>query len=202
MQNRGLQHFLLICLMPAFLSGCTDQNAANPKSIELDMQVQQLHTLLDEIKTPNEPEQGELLVQLVFGSEADLDLYVTDPLLETVYFANNKSRSGGEINKDLKCDAGELRVEEVRFRTPLPGRYRVGVDFPEFCHEKGEPAAYLILATHNGKTEEAAGSVLLQQFNVIAMEFDVGKTDVNETDVNETDVGKNMDDKSRVSNEI
>ena len=182
----------LIALVTAFLQGCTDQGEAGQNSVKLDMQLQELRALLDEIETPDDEEQAGLLVQLVFSSDADLDLYVTDPLLETVYFANNKTRSGGEITKDLKCDAGELsfekmRVEEVRFKTPLPGRYRVGVDFPEHCQDQLESAAFLIAATHGGKTEEASGSVLFQQFKVVAMEFEVNKTE---------------DDKSRIVNEI
>ena len=32
----------------------------------------------------------------------DLDLYVTDPLLETLYFANKESKSGGRISRGTR----------------------------------------------------------------------------------------------------
>ena len=48
---------------------------------------------------------GMLLLRLAFGAEADLDLYVTDPQLETLYYANTPVRSGGELLEDQRCDA-------------------------------------------------------------------------------------------------
>ena len=56
--------------------------------------------------------EGGLRVELVFSDDADLDLYVTGPDLETVYFANTPTRAGGALERDLRCD-GEpgTRVE-------------------------------------------------------------------------------------------
>jgi hypothetical protein len=76
---------------------------------------------------------GELVVRLAFEAGADLDLYVTDPLEETIYYANTPARSGGALDEDRRC-AGEGRaVETVRFARPPAGRYRVGVDFQDRC---------------------------------------------------------------------
>ena len=72
---------------------------------------------------------------LAFGADADLDLYVTDPLLETVYFANQSSRSGGQFLEDVRCDEEQIKVEEIRFDAPMPGRYRIGIDYPNACAE-------------------------------------------------------------------
>ena len=36
---------------------------------------------------------GHLCVTLAFGGRADLDLYVTDPTLETTYFAKSKKKN-------------------------------------------------------------------------------------------------------------
>lgn len=78
-------------------------------------------------------EAGTLRVQLVFDATADLDLYVTDPALETVYYANTPSRLGGALEADRRCDAQAPRIETVDFEAAPAGIYRVGVDFPERC---------------------------------------------------------------------
>jgi hypothetical protein len=64
--------------------------------------------------------------------------------LETVYFANHESKSGGKISDDARCDEQTLRLEEVWFDAPMPGRYRVGVDHPEQCTGTEEAAAYVV----------------------------------------------------------
>ena len=58
---------------------------------ELARQSQQLAAQLD---SGMRQAGSGVTVQLAFGEEADLDLYVTDPLLETVYFARHESRTG------------------------------------------------------------------------------------------------------------
>src|SRR5262245_1845234 len=60
---------------------------------------------------------GGLRVERHFGAEADLDLYVTDPLQETVYFANSPTRRGGRLEQDLRCDAATPRSEVVVFES-------------------------------------------------------------------------------------
>ena len=116
-----------------------------------------------------------LIVRLAFGAEADLDLYVTDPLLDTVYFARHESRTGGRISADIRCDSTGSRIEEVRFATPWAGRYRIGVDHPERCDGEPAPApaAYAVTAHVNGKTYRARGSVALLQFQLVVLEFDL-----------------------------
>jgi hypothetical protein len=43
---------------------------------------------------------GELRVLLVFGGAADLDLFVTTPSQETVYFANSPSHTSADGSRD------------------------------------------------------------------------------------------------------
>jgi len=111
-----------------------------------------------------------LQVSLTFGDAADLDLYVTDPLQETVYFANSPSRSGGELEGDLRCDAPAPRVEVVRFEWPLAGRYRIGVDYPERCRAAKEPIPFLVVVESQGQRHERRGEIALGQFQPIVVE--------------------------------
>lgn len=121
-----------------------------------------------------------LVVRLAFGPEADLDLYVTDPRLETIYFANHKAKSGGQISADGRCGSTVLQSEHVRFDAPVPGRYRVGIDYPESCKETNGPVAHALSVLYKGKRLEMQGSVSLQQFEVIVLEFDIDAKDIKE----------------------
>lgn len=116
---------------------------------------------------------GALRVELHFGAEADLDLYVTDPALESVYFANSPTRLGGVLERDLRCDAPPPRVEAVVFETPPPGRYRVGVDFPQRCRLTASRVAYTIVVRGDGLRREERGEIDFGRFESIALEFDV-----------------------------
>ena len=123
------------------------------------------------------PQPGGVVVRLAFGEEADLDLYVTDPLMDTVYFARHESRTGGRIVSDIRCETPTegLRIEEIRFDAPWPGRYRVGVDHPKRCDDARAPApsAYALTVFADGEVHEKRGSVNLQRFEVIVLEFEV-----------------------------
>jgi hypothetical protein len=120
-----------------------------------------------------DPLQEGLRVRLVFGETADLDLYVTDPLQETVYFANNPTRSGGSLDIDARCGAAGLRVETVTFVDPPPGRYRIGVDFPERCDGRDRPVPFLVTVQHGSVRREQRGTIPLQRFQPIVLEEDL-----------------------------
>jgi hypothetical protein len=111
----------------------------------LEAEAARLETALAE--APPAPD-GALRVRLAFGAAADLDLYVTDPLAETLYFANQRAASGGRLVADAHCDSAAPRVEEVRFPAPLPGRYRIGVDYMVYRAQCGEqpPVVPYVLA--------------------------------------------------------
>ena len=135
---------------------------------------EQLHHFNEE----QQDSRSGLLIQLAFGEEADLDLYVTDPQLETVYFANKQGKSGGKISPDRRCDGSALQVEEVYFAEPLAGRYRVGVDYPRYCKASGDSnfeqrTAYTLSIFHGGKRQEYEGTVGLHFFEVAAFDFDI-----------------------------
>jgi hypothetical protein len=118
---------------------------------------------------------SELRVVLAWEGESDLDLYVTDPAAETVYFANALSRSGGRLVRDERCgapDAGARR-EEVTWQTPAPGRYRVGVDYIESCDAGRARQPFRVVVGQGGVRREVAGSVGPERFQPIVMEFDV-----------------------------
>lgn len=117
--------------------------------------------------------QADLRVRLAFGEDADLDLYVSDPMGETVYFANRVAASGGELHLDRRCGDAAPRIEEVVFPSARPGRYRVGIDFPERCDGGVGDAAFAVVVDARGRREERRGAVSLLRFEPIVLEVDV-----------------------------
>jgi hypothetical protein len=119
---------------------------------------------------------GALHVILTWAAPVDLDLYVTDPVGETVYFANNPTRAGARLERDARCGtlgAGRGLLEEVRMTAPVPGRYRVGVDFIDSCGSGLTSVPFRVAVDHGALRREADGTASPNQFEVIVLEFEV-----------------------------
>lgn len=112
-------------------------------------------------------------VQLVFGAEADLDLFVTDPDFEEVYFANSKSRLGGELDADRRCQDPAPRTETVRFDPAPAGRYRVTVDFPRRCDDGVDRVSYRVVVDLGSERKEILGEIDFGATEQVVLEFDV-----------------------------
>ena len=117
-----------------------------------------------------------LNVFLTWTASVDLDLYLTDPTLETVYFGNNPSRTGGQLLRDTRC--GDVRRqgpfwEQARVLHPKPGRYRVGVDFIECCAAARQPVGFRVLVEIGGAQREVTGIIDPEQFQPLALEFEL-----------------------------
>lgn len=114
-----------------------------------------------------------LRVRLAFGSAADLDIYVTDPNQETAYFANTPTKLGARLLRDVLCGAPTPRIETVTLEDPLPGRYRVGVDYPRSCGDERGAVSFVVYFDTNGRRETRRGSIKPGEFLAIVMEVDV-----------------------------
>lgn len=115
---------------------------------------------------------GALVVRLAFDASADLDLYVSDPLQETVYYANTPSRSGGALDRDRTCKDPAPRIETIVFERPPPGRYRIGVENAEPCGTTSS-APFSVRARHGDRDYERSGAVPPRRFDPIVLEFEI-----------------------------
>ena len=120
----------------------------------------------------DEPAHG-VRVRLLFGDDADLDLHVTDPLQETVYFANSPAKSGGRLLDDVRCDSEGPRIEVIEWEAAPAGRYRVGIDHPIRCRRTNTPAPFILEIWADGIRHERRGAISFGRFEPIVYEFDV-----------------------------
>jgi hypothetical protein len=119
-----------------------------------------------------------LQVRLAFDAAADLDLYVTDPMQETVYFGNTPARTGGRLEADRRCQDAAPRIETVVFAPAPTGRYRVGVDYPRPCTASegggdGDSAVFVLEVRHAGRLRRQLGVSAPLRFVPIVLEFDI-----------------------------
>jgi len=123
----------------------------------------------------SEPAGAGVTVTLRWDAPVDLDLYVTDPVLETVYYANPRSASGGVLEADARCArrAPGTQEERVRWTKPPSGRYRVGVDFPEACGGRVDDVAWAMTVDVDGRRQETTGRAHLAERRPAVLEFDV-----------------------------
>ncbi|MBW2389154.1 MAG: hypothetical protein JRG89_12040 [Deltaproteobacteria bacterium] len=121
------------------------------------------------------PEPGVLRFVLAFGAEADLDLFVTGPRYESVYFANTPSVVGGALEADLRCGSAAPRLEKIHYSDPPPGPYRVGIDFPERCDKRGAAVPFAVSVRRGGDAPlaTARGVIHPGEFLTIVLETEL-----------------------------
>jgi len=103
------------------------------------------------------PAAGELRVQLSFP-DGDLDLYVTNAHSEAIYFWNTPAKTGGALERDLRCADPRPRTEIVRIADAPPGHYRVSIDYSKRCRKSGR-VGFAVLLEHGGRRESASGEI-------------------------------------------
>jgi hypothetical protein len=126
---------------------------------------------------PALPPVSGLRVVLTWNAPVDLDLYVTDPTAETAYFGNNPSSHGARLVRDTRCPdvvaAADGFLEVAHVPNPMRGRYRIGVDFIDACNAKPEPVPFRVVAELGRLRREATGTIRLEEFQPIVLEFDL-----------------------------
>ena len=166
---------MIATLLAALPLACASAPAKPPPPAPAPAWTDALSTRADALEAAlaDEPPAatGELVVRLAFESGADLDLYVSDPLEETVYYANTPARSGGALDADLRCAQPGQRVETVRFSEPLAGRYLVGVDFQQRCESDERVVPYVLSLESHGHRRLRRGLAAFQVFASRVDEF-------------------------------
>jgi uncharacterized protein YfaP (DUF2135 family) len=78
---------------------------------------------------------GNVQVSVSWNVDSDLDLHVVDPSGEEVYYGNDQSASGGQLDLDSNpnCDIDGTRNENITWQEAPAGTYTVRVDLYEAC---------------------------------------------------------------------
>ncbi len=118
-----------------------------------------------------------LIIELVWENPVDLDLFLTDPTGETVYFANRISKSGVRMGLESGCSEVSKNHasygEIAKIEKALLGRYRVSVDFIKDCGNTSLDAEFeVILKNKEGDViDSARSSVQYRLLNPVGWEF-------------------------------
>lgn len=127
---------------------------------------------------PAAPPDGVVHVALTWSAPVDLDLYVTDPSGEALYFGNNPTRAGARLEQDARCatvTAGAPAIERSSLPTPAAGRYRIGVDFIDACGSGIDVVPFRVAVDGVGVRGDAQGTIRPSEFKVVVLEFEVGE---------------------------
>lgn len=102
---------------------------------------------------------GNVQVTLTWNSHADIDLYVEDPNQDVVWYRNPYVPSGGQLDRDNRCDDFTLGDPENIFwpASGAPsGRYKISVDYYEDCGNVGS-VSWNVRQISGGKIENYNG---------------------------------------------
>lgn len=119
-----------------------------------------------------------LTVELNWEVPVDLDLFLTDPTGETVYFANREAKSGVKMGAMNGCEAvvnnqQQSFVESADISAAQKGRYRVSVDFIKDCGNSILEAEFrVILKNQEGVViGQSQSKVQYRLLNPVGWEF-------------------------------
>ena len=121
----------------------------------------------------------DLVLHLSWQAPVDLDLFLTGPSGETIYFGNRKARTGYHINNETTCDTlapTGLHRESATIPHAAAGLYRVSVDYIFDCGSGIEDLNASVSFTNKSTSKTLGGksfSVSLQKLKTVAWEFEV-----------------------------
>ncbi|MFN8643619.1 MAG: hypothetical protein U0802_18895 [Candidatus Binatia bacterium] len=116
-----------------------------------------------------------LHVTLTWAAPVDLDLYLTDPAGESLYFANTPTRAGARLAGDARCAGrgGGPASETALAPAPAAGIWRVGVDFMDGCGSGLGEVPFRVAVDLGGARREVTGVARAGRFAIVVVEIAV-----------------------------
>jgi predicted phage tail protein len=93
---------------------------------------------------------GDVQVSVSWDAPSDVDLHVVDPFGEEIYYGNQTSASGGQLDVDSNpaCQIDGRQIENIRWTGAAPaGTYTVRVDYYQGC---GVGVTHYLVTVKNG----------------------------------------------------
>ncbi|RRR72251.1 MAG: FHA domain-containing protein [Candidatus Viridilinea halotolerans] len=104
---------------------------------------------------------GDVQITLSWNASIDLDLYVTDPNGETIFYGNTSSSSGGQLDRDNLCSNMVVgRPENIFWPSggAPSGTYTISVNYYGNCSDSGA-TSFTVRAVVQGQVQTFTGSV-------------------------------------------
>ena len=119
---------------------------------------------------------GDVQISLIWDTIDDLDLHCIDPNGEEIYFSNERSSSGGELDVDMNAGV-RMSTEPVeniywpRGRAPA-GSYKVYVDF--YARKSGaRTISFKVAINYKGTVEKHQGQARIEGRKILIGQFRV-----------------------------
>lgn len=111
---------------------------------------------------------GDVQVTLRWDTADDLDLYVTDPAGDSVFYGNSSVPSGGQLDVDANLGCSERManpVENIFWPTDggVPGNYVAAVRLFSFCETTQAPIDFTLTTLVRGETQTYTGTLSSDQ---------------------------------------
>lgn len=121
-----------------------------------------------------------LRLEMEWEAPVDLDLFVTGPAGETIYFGNKQSKNGDKLIEESNCESLTSKPSHLRETVLIPvaknGKYRVSVDFIFQCKtdlEQADAKLTVFNVQTDTKLTQHIITVRRQVLKTVAMEFEV-----------------------------
>ena len=107
---------------------------------------------------------GDVQVTLTWNNGADIDLYVTDPNGDELWYQNQSIASGGQLDVDDTDGFGPENVFWPQSEAP-DGTYEVSIHHYVYEEEPSRPASanYTVVVSAFGRTQQFTGSIAQDQ---------------------------------------
>lgn len=107
---------------------------------------------------------GDVQVTLTWNNGADIDLYVTDPNGDELWYQNQSIASGGQLDVDDTDGFGPENVFWPQGEAP-DGTYEVSIHHYVYENQPSRPASanYTVVVTAFGRTQQFTGSIAQDQ---------------------------------------
>jgi hypothetical protein len=124
-------------------------------------------------------QSGNIQITLHWNTGADIDMYVTDPMNETIYYGDTTSSSGGVLDQDARgncrTDQPNPTIENVYWNAPNPpsGSYRVQLHYWGECNSGAGATLTTLSIAVGGQIIGAYNYTLMPQQRVDVASFQI-----------------------------
>ena len=171
--NNSLTTKQILCILQG--TGAETQGSIG-KLLQLDKALQTVESG-DTVDCTPAPTTGDVQVLLSWNNYNDLDLIVTDPYRESVWYKNRSVPSGGQLEIDMNVEYPDSKkpIENIYWpQGSAPnGTYNVYLLYFR-KHENVAENAYKITVKYGGKSVEYAGTIGTEKEAVHICTFSLG----------------------------